>query len=393
MNSALQPNASPHIVLVAGETSGDNLGAALIDAIRVRIPNARFSGIAGPRMRAAGCDAWEQSESLAVMGLLDVLPHLPRLLRIRRQLVERVVKERADIYVGVDFKEFNLSAAKRLKQHIRTVQYVSPQVWAWRQGRVHSIAAAVDAVLCLLPFEKEFYDKHAGANAVDARFVGHPLADRIPLHVDQQAARAALNLPSAEKYIALLPGSRRSEVTRLAPDFAATVAWALNKRPGLRFVAAMASSIAKEEFAKALSAADVLPAVTLVDGQSQTVLAASDAVLLASGTATLEALLVKRPMVVAYRADWFTSFLFLALGLLKAPFFALPNLLAGRLLVPEFLNEQVRAEVLGPALIEQLERPDRAELLKTFASIHETLRRNASDQAAQAVVELLSAAR
>jgi lipid-A-disaccharide synthase len=389
----LEPDASPHIVVVAGETSGDNLGAALIEAIRARIPNARFSGIAGPRMRAAGCDAWEQAESLAVMGLLDVLPHLPRLLRIRRQLVERVLRERADIYVGVDFKEFNLSAAKRLKQHIRTVQYVSPQVWAWRQGRVHSIAAAVDAVLCLLPFEKEFYDKHAGANAVDARFVGHPLADRIPMQVDQQAARAKLNLPAAEKYIALLPGSRRSEVTRLAPDFAATVAWILSKRPGLRFVAAMASSIAKEEFAKALNAVGVLSSVTLVDGQSQAVLAASDAVLLASGTATLEALLVKRPMVVTYRADWFTSFLFLALGLLKAPFFALPNLLAGRLLVPEFLNEQVRADVLGPALIEQLDRPDRAELLKTFETIHETLRRNASEQAAQAVVELLNAPR
>jgi lipid-A-disaccharide synthase len=345
-------------------------------------------------MRAAGCDAWEQSESLAVMGLLDVLPHLPRLLRIRSQLVERVLRERADIYVGVDFKEFNLSAAKRLKQqHIRTVQYVSPQVWAWRQGRVHSIAAAVDAVLCLLPFEKEFYDTHAGADVVDARFVGHPLADRIPLRVDQHAARATLGLPAAEKYIALLPGSRRSEVSRLAPDFAATVAWALNKRPGLRFVAAMASSSAKEEFAKALGAAGVLPSVTLIDGRSQDVLAASDAVLLASGTATLEALLVKRPMVVAYRADWFTSFLFLSLGLLKAPFFALPNLLAGRLLVPEFLNQQVRADVLGPALIEQLDRPDRADLLKTFQSIHETLRRNASDQAAQAVVELLNASR
>jgi lipid-A-disaccharide synthase len=328
------------------------------------------------------------------MGILDVLPHLPRLLRIRRQLVERVVRERADIYVGVDFKEFNLSAAKRLKQqHVRTVQYVSPQVWAWRPGRVHSIAAAVDAVLCLLPFEKEFYDTHAGANTVDARFVGHPLADRIPLHVDQQMARVALGLPSAEKYIALLPGSRRSEVIRLAPDFASTVAWVLNKRPALRFVAAMASSSAKAEFAKALSGAGVLPSVTLIDGRSQEVLAASDAVLLASGTATLEALLVKRPMVVAYRADWFTSFLFLSLGLLKAPFFALPNLLAGRLLVPEFLNEQVRADVLGPALLEQLERPDRAELLRTFQSIHETLRRDASDQAALAVLELLRSVR
>jgi lipid-A-disaccharide synthase len=387
-------NLGPHIVLVAGETSGDNLGAALIESLRARIPNARFSGIAGPRMRAAGCQAWEQSESLAIMGLLDVLPHLPRLLRIRSQLVDRVLRERADIFIGVDFKEFNLSVAKRLKrQRIRTVQYVSPQVWAWRQGRVHDIASAVDTVLCLLPFEKEFYDAHAGTGVVDARFVGHPLADRIPLQLEQRAARATLGLAPTGQCIALLPGSRRSEVSRLATDFAATVAWLIGKRPELRFVAAMASADAKDGFSRALNVAGVLDRVTLIDGRSQEVLAASDAVLLASGTATLEALLVKRPMVVAYRADWFTSFLFLTLGLMKAPFFALPNLLAGRLLVPEFLNEQVRADILGPALIEQLDRPDRADLIQTFQTIHETLRRNASNQAAQAVVELLNAAR
>jgi lipid-A-disaccharide synthase len=381
----------PHIVLVAGEASGDNLGAGLIEALRARIPGARFSGIAGPRMRAAGCDAWEQTESLAVMGILEVLPHLPRLLSIRQGLVARVLRERADIYIGVDFKEFNLSAAKRLKsQRVRTVQYVSPQVWAWRQGRVHNIAQAVDAVLCLLPFEKEFYDTHAGRDAVDARFVGHPLADQIPLHLDQSAARAALSLPTRGQYIALLPGSRRGEVVRLAPDFAATVKWLITKRPELRFVAAMANAQATEIFSQALASAGVTEYVALIEGQSQHVLAASDAVMVASGTATLEATLVKRPMVVVYRADWFTSFLFLTLGLMKAPYFSLPNLLAGRRLVPEFLNEQVRADVLGPALIEQLDRSDRDALVQEFASIHETLRRGASNQAADAVVELLS---
>ncbi len=388
-----QPGAPPHIVLVAGELSGDLLGAQLIDALRKRFPSARFSGIAGPRMRAAGCDAWEQAESLAVMGFLEVLPHLPRLLRIRRQLIERVLRERTDIYVGVDFKEFNLSVAKRLKrQGIRTVQYVSPQVWAWRQGRVHDIAEAVDAVLCLLPFEKEFYDAHASNSGV-ARFVGHPLADQIPLHVDQVAARDALGLACDAQYIALLPGSRRSEVSRLAPDFAATVAWLLRERPALRFVAAMASADAKETLARALSAVGASSHVRLIDGRSQEVLAACDAVLLASGTATLEALLVNRPMVVAYRSDWFTNFLFIKMGLMKAPFFALPNLLAGRQLVPEYLNTQIRADVLGSALIEQLDRTDKPELLQAFKSIHETLRRDASVQASQVVVELLTASR
>jgi lipid-A-disaccharide synthase len=377
-------------VIVAGEASGDNLGAALIEALRALLPNARFSGIAGPRMRAAGCDAWEHAESLAVMGILEVLPHLPRLLNIRRRLVARVLREHVDIYVGVDFKEFNLSVAKKLKQQgIRTVQYVSPQVWAWRQGRVHHIAQAVDAVLCLLPFEKAFYDRHAGHDVVTARFVGHPLADQIPLQLDQRAARQSLALSDGQ-YISLLPGSRRGEVVRLAPDFAATVKWLVAQRPALRFIAAMANSEAKAIFTQALTEAGVAQYVVLIDGQSQAVLAASDAVLLTSGTATLEATLVKRPMVVVYRADWFTSFLFLTLGLMKAPHFSLPNLLAGRQLVPEYLNEQVRADVIGPALLEQLDRPDRAELVQSFVAIHAALRCNASEQAARAIVEQLS---
>jgi len=301
-----------------------------------------------------------------------------------------VLRERADIYIGVDFKEFNLSVAKRLKrQGIRTVQYVSPQVWAWRQGRVHNIAQAVDAVLCLLPFEKAFYDRHAGQDVVDARFVGHPLADQIPLHLDQRMARTSLALPEGQ-YISLLPGSRRGEVVRLAPDFAATIKWLVAQRPALRFIAAMANSEAKEIFSQALAEAGVAQHVVLIEGQSQAVLAASDAVLLASGTATLEATLVKRPMVVVYRADWFTSFLFLTLGLMKAPYFSLPNLLAGRQVVPEYLNEQVRADVIGPALLEQLDRSDKGALLQAFVAIHETLRCNASDQAARVIVQQLS---
>jgi lipid-A-disaccharide synthase len=376
----------PFIVLVAGETSGDNLGAHLIEALRARLPGARFAGIPGPRMLAAGCEAWERAEDLAVMGLFEILPHLPRLLRIRRNLLARVLAEKPDVYVGVDAKEFNLRVAPRLKERgIRTVQYVSPQIWAWRQGRVKTIGRAVDLVLCLLPFEKRFYDEH-GVRAV---FVGHPLADQIPLHLDSRAARAALGLDAEGSYIALLPGSRHGEVARLSPDFAATVAWLRQQRPELKFVAALANEGAHRTFAAALDAAGVRDRVTLIEGNAQQVMAASDVVLLASGTATLEATLVKRPMVVAYRLSVLTTFLLKTLKLFKAPFFAQPNLLAGRQVIPEYFNDEVRADVLGPAVLTQLERADRDQLVQTFASIHQTLRRDASARAADAIVELM----
>lgn len=375
-----------HIVLVAGEASGDNLAAKLIESLRQLLPEAQFAGIAGPRMIAAGCEPWERAESLAVMGLFEVIPHLPRLLRIRRKLVERVLADPPDVYVGVDAKEFNLRLAPKLKARgIPTVQYVSPQVWAWRQGRVRTIGQAVDLVLCLLPFEQRFYDEHG----VPARFVGHPLADQIPLRLEPLPARRALDLDVTGTYIALLPGSRGGEVSRLAPDFAATVAWLGQRRPDLRFIAAMANARARAVFEAALDAAGVRSQVRIFDGRAQEVMAASDAILLASGTATLEAALVKRPMVVAYRLGALTSFLLERLKLFKAPFFSQPNLLAGRALVPEYFNQQVRADVLGPALLAQLERPDRDELLATFTRIHEALRRDASTRAAEAIVELL----
>jgi lipid-A-disaccharide synthase len=338
-------------------------------------------------MIAAGCQPWERADSLAVMGIFEIIPHLRRLLAIRRNLLARIEAERPDLYVGVDAKEFNLRLMPRLKARgIRTVQYVSPQVWAWRQGRVKTIGEAVDLVLCLLPFEKQFYD----ANGVRAEFVGHPLADQIPLTMDKEPTRAALGLDPAATYVALLPGSRRGEVSRLGPDFAATAAWLLQRRPDLKFIAAMASPAVRAQFEAALSAAGVLEHVTLFDGLSQEVMGASDAILLASGTATLEATLVKRPMVVAYRLGALTSFLLKHLKLFKAQFFAQPNLLAGRQVVPEFFNDDVRADVLGPAILEQLTREDRAALVQTFAQIHETLRRDASSRAADAILELLS---
>jgi len=385
MNIVQLPSA-PLIVLVAGETSGDNLAAQLIEELRALMPAARFAGIAGPKMIAAGCEPWARAEELAVMGLFEVLPELPRLLRIRRSLIARVLRERPVVYIGVDFKEFNLSVAKRLKQHgVKTVQYVSPQIWAWRPGRVRKIAQAVDLMLCLLPFEKPFYDAHA----VDARFVGHPLADKIPMETDRDAARVALSLAPNRPCVALLPGSRCGEVARLGRDFAATVAWLRSRNSDLQFVAAMADAQTKQLFAAALAQAGVAEHVVLIDGQSQVVLAASDVVLLASGTATLEATLVKRPMVVVYRLGWLTSFLLRQLKLMKAPFFAQPNLLAGKRLVPEYFNEQVTAEVLGPALLAQLQRTDTAGLHQAFVDIHHTLRRDASKQAAVSIRELL----
>jgi lipid-A-disaccharide synthase len=307
------------------------------------------------------------------------------LLAIRRKLIERVLADPPDVYVGVDAKEFNLRVALKLKRRgIRTVQYVSPQVWAWRPGRVRTIGAAVDLVLCLLPFEPDFYAQHR----VRAEFVGHPLADQIPLQIDQAQARAQLRLPDGE-YLALLPGSRESEVRLLADDFARTVLWLRARRPGLRYVAALANPRARELFVSALAARGLGDAVVLVDGQATTVLAACDAVLLASGTATLEAMLSKKPMVVAYRLGSLTSFLLRHLKLFKAPFFAQPNLLVGQPIVPEFFNEQVRADVLGPAVLAQFER-DRQALEQTFSAIHEQLRLDASARAADAIVQLIN---
>jgi lipid-A-disaccharide synthase len=376
--------------LVAGEASGDNLGGTLVHALGLRASGARFFGVAGPRMIEAGCEAWYPAEALAVMGLAEILRHLPRLLRLRRDLRERLVGAAPDVFIGIDSPEFNLRLAADLKRRgIPTVQYVSPQVWAWRQGRVRTIGNAVDLVLCVLPFETEFYAAHS----VRAVFVGHPLADRIPLESEPATARRALGLPVEGEVVAVLPGSRHGEVARLGPPFAATLAWLHARRPGIAFVTPMANPAARATFTAALQAHAPDVPITMVDGRAQEALAASDAVLLASGTATLETALVKRPMVVAYRVATLTAWLLRGLKLVKTPYFAHPNLLAGRPLVPEFFQDEVRPDVLGPALVGQLERPDRAELMDAFRCIHFELRRDASARAAEAVLELVAARR
>lgn len=379
--------ASPVVALVAGEASGDNLGAALIDAVRARVPAARFVGVAGPRMRAAGCESLADSEELAVMGLTEILAHLPRLLRLRSRVERAILAARPDVFVGIDSPEFNLGLAGRLKARgLRTVQYVSPQVWAWRQGRVRSIGRSCDMVLCLLPFEPPFYASHG----VDARFVGHPLADQLPLEPDRAGARAALGLPAESRVVALLPGSRVGEVGRLAQDFVGTAVWLAQRDPALRFVAPMATPRTRALFEAAWSRGAPGLELACTDGGARTALAAADVVLVASGTATLETLLSQRPMVVAYRLGAVTAFLLRRLGLVKVPHFAQPNLLLGRRAVPEFLQEQVTPRALGAAVQAWLDQPEAvAALAGEFRGVHASLRVGGAALAADAVLEVV----
>ncbi len=383
----MTPGKTLTIGLVAGESSGDNLGAALIRAIRERAPGTRFAGVAGPAMAAEGCEAWAPADELAVMGLFEVLHHLPRLLRLRRTLRRRFLIERPDVFIGIDAPEFNLSLAAVLHgAGIRTVQYVSPQVWAWRQGRARRMAGYLDLVLCLLPFEPRIYDS-AGLKAV---FVGHPLADQLPLSPDRAAARASLALPSDSQVLAVLPGSRVGEVARLADDFAGAIAWLAARRPGLQFVAPLTSGRTRALFETALARRAPGVPVKVIDGRSQAALTAADVVLVASGTATLETLLCKRPMVVAYRLGWMTALALRSLRLLKAPFFAQPNLLAGRQVVPELAQGNVSPERLGREIERWLEAPaEVAALVAQFTVIHRELRAGASDRAAEAVLGLV----
>jgi lipid-A-disaccharide synthase len=377
------------IAMVAGETSGDALGAALIEALKKRFPDAEFAGVAGPRMRSAGCAAWYDTDSFSVMGLTEVLAHLPRLWRLRAALRRRIVAFRPDVFIGVDYKEFNLGLARQLKREgLCTVQYVSPQVWAWRQGRARTIGEAVDLILCLFPFEPDFYREHG----VRAAFVGHPLADQIPLLVDREGARRELGIPAESPVLAILPGSRRGEVERLSAVFAGAAEALARKFRGLVSVAPMVTPELRECFAAHCAALAPTARVRLLDGNSRTALAAADVVLVASGTATLEAALCKRPMVVAYRLGAVTAFLLRALRLVKLPYFSQPNLLAGKKLVPEFFQEAATAENLADAVSHWLEHPDEAlKLREEFQAIHARLRCGGAERAANEVAELLAA--
>ena len=374
----------PRIALVAGEASGDILGAGLMTALQTRFPGAEFIGVGGEEMAAAGFHSLFPMERLSVMGITEVLGRLPELLRLRRQLVEFLLEQRPDAYIGIDSPDFNLPIARRLHgAGIRTVHYVSPSVWAWRQGRIHGIKASIDLMLCLLPFESQFYQQHG----VRVAFVGHPLADRVPMTPDTAAAREDLGLSRGAPVLAMLPGSRGGEVAAMLPVFLAALTALQRAHPDLETVIPAVNAEREQQIRALLDQAGI-DGVTLVRGHSRRAMEAADVVMLASGTATLEAMLMKKPMVVGYRMGWLSYFIISRL--LKAPHVALPNLLAGERLVPELIQRDLTVPALTGAVENFLSNPARAEgLAQTFTRLHQQLRQDASNRAADAVAALL----
>ncbi len=374
------------IALVAGEASGDGLGAGLIEQLRLRFPQAEFAGIGGDAMRRAGCDTWYDSNELAVMGLTEVLKHLPRLLKLRKAFRQRVLDWQPDVFIGIDAPDFNLGVERWLKRRgLRTVHYVSPSVWAWRQKRARQIGDSADLVLCLFPMEPAIYARHG----VDARFVGHPMADSMPMQPDQLAARQALGLRPGDPVLAVLPGSRLGEISRLGEPFLQAAAQVAAQVPGLQVVVPAANAACRALLESQLAQHPV-PRCRLLDGQAREALYASDVVLLASGTATLETALAKRPMVVGYRIAPTTYRIVRLLGLLKVDRFALPNVLAGEDLAPELMQDDCTADNLARELLRWFQQPQAvAALQPRYQHLHETLRQDASASAARAVSDLI----
>lgn len=374
------------IGILAGESSGDILGAGLMQALRERNADIRFEGIGGPLMEAQGLKSRVPMERLAVMGLVEPLKRLPELLRIRRELVQHFLADPPAIFIGIDSPDFNLGVELRLRQAgIRTVHYVSPSVWAWRRRRIHKIAKAVDLVLTLFPFEADFYREHR----VPVAFVGHPLADMIPLVPERDAARRQLGLPASGKVLALLPGSRLGEVGRLATPFLLAAVLLCAADPTLSVVIPCATRACRDliEQQAALAALRASGRCHLLDGQSRLAMQAADGVLLASGTATLEALLFKLPMLVCYRMAP-VSYAIIS-RLLQVPYFSLPNLLARERLVEELVQDQVQPEALATKMQALLDAGSGSTLQSHYNAIHMELRRGASARAAAAVMDLL----
>ncbi|EHD2265228.1 lipid-A-disaccharide synthase [Vibrio cholerae] len=376
-------NRPLRIGIVVGELSGDTLGEGFIKAIRARYPDAEFVGIGGPKMNSLGCQSLFDMEELAVMGLVEVLGRLPRLLKVKAELVKYFTANPPDVFVGIDAPDFNLRLELSLKQAgIKTVHYVSPSVWAWRQNRIHGIAAATHLVLAFLPFEKAFYDKFN----VPCEFIGHTLADSIPLASDKLAARQLLGLDEQRRWLAVLPGSRGSEMKMLAEPFIATCQKLQARYPDLGFVVALVNAKRRAQFEQAWQ--QVAPELNfvLVDDTARNVITAADAVMLASGTVALECMLLKRPMVVGYRVNAFTAFL--AKRLLKTPYVSLPNILAGEELVKELLQEHCTVDNLYHEVSRLLESDNQA-LMDKFTEMHQWIRKDADQQAAQAVLHLI----
>lgn len=374
------------IAMLAGEVSGDRLGAGLISALRKHYPQADFEGIGGQGMLAQGFKSFFPLEKLSVMGVSEVLFRLPELLWIRRTLLQHFATHPPAVVIGIDAPEFNLPLERRLKaQGILTVHYVSPQVWAWRPGRLRTIAGAIDLMLALLPFETTLYRQYG----IPVHYVGHPLADEIPWQSDRRSARQALGLAVAgSPLLALLPGSRMSEVQRLAPLFLEVIAWLRKQLPVAGILPAATTPIYRYCAALLANRRPQLP-ITLVEGRAREVLTAADVALVASGTATLETLLIKRPMVVAYRVAPLTAWL--ASRFIRVSRFALPNLLAGKDVVPEFIQQAATVNNIGPAVLSLLTTPPTgAPWLAEFEALHQRLRCNANAQAALAIAELLA---
>ncbi len=373
------------IAIVAGETSGDMLGAGLIKSLKARYPDAQFEGVGGPLMQAHGFHSFVPMERLAVMGLVEVLGRLFELLKVRRDLVKYWKKNPPDVFIGIDAPDFNLTLEQKLRAAgIKTVHYVSPSVWAWRERRVFKIAKAVDLMLTLFPFEARFYEEHQ----VPVTFVGHHLADKIPFETPVAPAREMLGLDSKRPVICLMPGSRGGEVERLGALFLQTAKRMLLKRNDLQFIIPAVSVERRNQIEAMLAAYPASLPVKVVLGQSHTCMAAADTILLASGTATLEAMLLKKSMVVSYIVAPLTYKILKKL--VTQPYISLPNLLAGRELVPEFIQHEATPENLSEALLVRLEDSDAMhQLHETFLFIHRQLKRNADDEAADAISALL----
>lgn len=375
------------IALCAGEQSGDELGAGLIRALAERLPEARFVGVGGQAMRDAGQEQLFPAEELSVMGLAEVLRHLPRLWRRRQQLLAALRSDPPEVFIGIDAPDFNLGIERALKQAgIATVHYVSPSIWAWRAARARKIGLSADLVLCLFPFEPALYAAHG----VDARFVGHPLAERFPMEPTPTAARAALRLPFDTRVLALLPGSRASEIERLAPIFLEVARRLRNEFPRLTAVLPAANAASERKLRGLLRPEH---GVILLEGQAQLALQAADAVLVASGTAALEAALAKKPMLVCYRLSPLTYLAARWLKLVRTPWFSLPNQLAGHFLVPELVQHEVHPEAIVGHLLPWLRHGPQPTLIAAYRRIHESLARQASQLAAEAVLEGLQRSR